>query len=213
MNRRSNPYDWQIVEFEKKNPSEYMVISKRGLTKYIHSEVEFMKFEQFLEEQKVFSQLNRIDFFRLYGRKKYFQIWKKYTSMVIFKDRSKEFAERTLLNDLQIKESVLECRRVAKKVERIETFYCHTISSMSLEDFHLYAENEKNKTIARIGEIERLLLDTIKEKAEVSMNLYMKKMRIASEKAGSDRKIPLLIGDETGKEMPYTKEATIRTHQ
>ena len=45
------------------------------------------------------------------------------------------------------------------------------------------------------------------------MNLYMKKMRIASEKAGSDRKIPLLIGDETGKEMPYTKEATIRTHQ
>ena len=139
MNRRSNPYDWQIVEFEKKNPSEYMVISKRGLTKYIHSEVEFMKFEQFLEEQKVFSQLNRIDFFRLFGRKKYFQIWKKYTSMVIFKDRSKEFAERTLLNDLQIKESVLECRRVAKKVERIETFYCQTISSMSLEDFHLYA--------------------------------------------------------------------------
>ena len=46
------------------------------------------------------------------------------------------------------------------------------------------------------------------------MNLYMKKMRIISEKSTSnERKIPLLIGDETGKEMPYTKEATIRTHQ
>jgi hypothetical protein len=38
------------------------------------------------------------------------------------------------------------------------------------------------------------------------MNLYMKRMRISSEKASvADRKIPLLIGDETGKDMPYTK--------
>ena len=93
MNRRSNPYDWQIVEFDKRNPGEYMVISKRGLTKYLNSEVEFMKFEQFLEEQKIFNRLNRIDYFRLYTRKKYFQIWKKFTSMVIFKERSKEFGE------------------------------------------------------------------------------------------------------------------------
>lgn len=31
-------------------------------------------------------------------------------------------------------------------------------------------------------------------------------MRISNEKnTGNDRKIPLLIGDETGKDMPYTK--------
>lgn len=54
----------------------------------------------------------------------------------------------------------------------------------------------------------------LREKSDLSMALYMKKMRISSEKGGqSERKIPLLIGDETGKEMPYTKEATIRTHQ
>ena len=39
MNRRSNAYDWQIVEFDKRNPKEYMVISKRGLTKYLNNEV------------------------------------------------------------------------------------------------------------------------------------------------------------------------------
>jgi hypothetical protein len=42
---------------------------------------------------------------------------------------------------MHIKESVIECRRIAKKIENIETFYCQTISSMSIEDFHLYAEN------------------------------------------------------------------------
>ena len=71
MNRREGPYDWQIVEFEKKDPREYMVISKRGLTKYQESEVEFMRFEQFLEEQRIFNRLQLIDYFRLYSRKKY----------------------------------------------------------------------------------------------------------------------------------------------
>lgn len=134
--------------------------------------------------------------------------------MTIFKERSKEFSEETLLSDLQIKETIIEAKRICKKIESIETFYCQTISSMSIEDFHLYVESEKNKTIEKIIGIEVMLLEMIKEKAEVSMNLYMKKMRIASEKGNnSERKIPLLIGDETGKDMPYTKEATIRTHQ
>jgi hypothetical protein len=51
-----------------------------------------------------------------------------------------------------------------------------------------------------------MILEMIKERADISMNLYMKKMRISSEKGNiSERKIPLLIGDETGKDMPYTK--------
>ena len=100
-----------------------------------------MKFEQFLEEQRVFNNLNRIDYFRLYTRKKYFQTWKKYTSMTIFKERSKEFSEETLLSDLQIKEAVIEAKRICKKIENIETFYCQTISSMNIEDFHLYVES------------------------------------------------------------------------
>lgn len=59
-----------------------------------------------------------------------------------------------------------------------------------------------------------MILEMIKQKSQISMNLYMKRMRISSEKANvADRKIPLLIGDETGKDMPYTKQATIRTHQ
>ena len=99
-------------------------------------------------------------------------------------------------------------------MENIETFYCQTISSMPIDDFHLYVENEKSKTVSKIKGIENSLLEMLKEKIDLSMSLYMKKMRIISEKAtANERKIPLLIGDETGKEMPYTKEATIRTHQ
>ena len=86
-----NPYEWKIVEFESRNPHEYMVISKRGLTKYYFKEVEFILFEQFIEEQKVYNRLSRINFFKLYHEQKYFQIWKKYSSVSVFKLRFKMF--------------------------------------------------------------------------------------------------------------------------
>lgn len=46
------------------------------------------------------------------------------------------------------------------------------------------------------------------------MEVFMKKMRISkdSKKIG-DKKIPFLIGDESGKDMPYTESATLRIQQ
>lgn len=32
LNKRDHAYDYQIVEFEDRNPSEYMTISARGIT-------------------------------------------------------------------------------------------------------------------------------------------------------------------------------------
>lgn len=53
----------------------------------------------------------------------------------------------------------------------------------------------------------------IQDKTKSSMMFYMKKMRISRDSSLSDRKIPLLIGDETGKDMPYTESATLRSQQ
>ena len=37
------------------------------------------------------------------------------------------------------------------------------------------------------------------------MEMFMKKMRISKDNTGiAEKKAPLLIGDETGKDMPYT---------
>lgn len=66
-----------------------MVISKRGLTKYYFNEVEFINFEQFLAEQKIYNRLQKIYYFNIYKKYKNFQLWKKLTSMNVFKERSK----------------------------------------------------------------------------------------------------------------------------
>lgn len=52
------------------------------------------------------------------------------------------------------------------------------------------------------------------EKSEISMEVFMKKMRISKQnKKIGDKKVPFLIGDESGKDMPYTESATLRTQQ
>jgi len=49
-----------------------------------------------------------------------------------------------------------------------------------------------------------------------SLLAFKEENRIPSNDAAESdelkEKAPLLVGDETGKEMPYTQEATIRTH-
>ena len=214
MNRKEGPYDWEIVEFEKRHPHEYMVISKRGLTKHYHDEVQFINFEGFLAEQRIYSRLQKIHYFSIYKKHKNFQLWKKYTKMNIFKERSKEFGDQTLLNDTHLKELLLEVRESCRRLERIETFYTQTLSPMSLEDFKLYAQKQKERTLDTVRDIEEYILDLVLKKSEISMEMFMKKMRISKENSGiAEKKAPLLIGDETGKDMPYTESATLRTHQ
>jgi len=52
---------------------------------------------------------------------------------------------------------------------------------MEIEDFKLYATNEKNKTVGKLKDIETLILDILKEKTSRSMEIFMKKMRISKE--------------------------------
>lgn len=54
LKKKDNPYNWEIVDFDSRDPSDYMVISKRGLTRYVHNRPEFMSFDAFTNEAKQF---------------------------------------------------------------------------------------------------------------------------------------------------------------
>lgn len=41
LNKCSNPYDFKIVEFDKRNTHEYMTISARGVTHFVNDEAVF----------------------------------------------------------------------------------------------------------------------------------------------------------------------------
>lgn len=52
---------------------------------------------------------------------------------------------------------------------------------MSLESFKVYTEKEKNKTLDIIRSIEETILTILLEKSEISMEVFMKKMRISKD--------------------------------
>lgn len=62
---------------------------------------------------------------------------------------------------------------------------------------------------------DRDIIRLIEDTCNRSLDLFRKRMRIDREKGKetSEKKVPLVIGDETGKDMPYTEEATIKTQQ
>ena len=135
-----------------------MVISKRGLTKYYGKDVEFINFETFLANQKIYNRLQRIYYFKIYKKYKNFQLWKKLTSVNIFKERSLQFSDRTLIMDSYLKELLFDLRQKCQKLEKIETFYTQTLSSMKLEDFREYSAKERNKTLNTVRSIEESIL-------------------------------------------------------
>ena len=76
LNRMCHPYDYQIVSYAKRNPSEYMTISSQGVTLYHDKEAEFLTRNEWLNDEKNYYKLQKIDFFNQYKLSKNFSIWK-----------------------------------------------------------------------------------------------------------------------------------------
>lgn len=75
-----------------------------------------MNFESFLAEQKTYDRLQQIYYFKIYKKHKCFQLWKKLTSVNIFKERSKQFTEKTILADSYLKELLYEVKEISGKI-------------------------------------------------------------------------------------------------
>ena len=78
---------------------------------------------------------------------------------------------------------------------------------MHLAEFKAYVQSEREKTMEAIRTFDRELTRIIEDACNRSLEFFKKRMRIDRErgKETSEKKVPLVIGDETGKEMPYTE--------
>ena len=78
---------------------------------------------------------------------------------------------------------------------------------MHLAEFKAYVQSEREKTMEAIRTFDRELTRIIEDTCNRSLEFFKKRMRIDRErgKETSEKKVPLVIGDETGKEMTYTE--------
>jgi len=94
LNKYSHPYDYRIVDFNERNPDEYMTISCKGVTQFIQKEAHFMSQEEWMAEEDMYYKLQTIDFFCKYKLNKNFRIWKNMMKRHYMKEMSNLLNEK-----------------------------------------------------------------------------------------------------------------------
>lgn len=132
------------------------------------------------------------------------------------RDRSQLLNQELFILDKRLNSTLLEIRKICiDEVAKREIFQTQFETPLTIEEFILEQEKFRTSKITFLEEIGQDIERLIRNSCEVSMNSFKTENRIQnrSDGDGTDDPPPLLVGDETNKEMPYTQEATIRTHQ
>jgi dynein heavy chain len=110
LNRYEHPYDWRIVEFDRRNREEYMTISVRGITKYVDGGIEFQEIGTWERERTTFLKLKRIGFFKTYKMWKTFCVWKRLMRHNIMSECAKLIHLKIFYLDRNLRKPLLDIR-------------------------------------------------------------------------------------------------------
>jgi len=134
---------------------------------------------------------------------------------MIFK--TSDFLNRELfILDSELSKPLLDIRLKTFVIQKMAVVQLATDRPKDLKDF--FEAQDKTRTnvsqnLKKIeGEIKNLLIDS----CDSSMRTFKEENRISlnenQEEEDNEEAEPFLVGDETHKQMPYTQEATTRTH-
>lgn len=220
-----NPYDLRIVEFDKNfekkgdnnhvvYPDEYITISSRGVTYFAKENSRFMPLDEWKKEATFFRKIIKLDFFKNYKKIKSFGNWKKFIRKSSMTNTIEQLKEKLIFNDRYLRNSLLEARRLCWIMENDVT-YCKLDESTTSMSFAAFKQNQEEymqkEFEKKLDDLEEDIKSVLRKNMESSMNEFKEENKISSSVEGKG--MPLLIGDEKNLEMPYTKEATLRTQQ
>lgn len=123
--------------------------------------------------------------------------------------------EELFYTDRYLRASLLEARRLSYMISTDIKFY----RADNLKETKRFNEFKEEQDYYRFSELdtniatyEELIKKQIVEDCKVSLKDFKENNRIPSDDDMDQERPPLLIGDDTNKDMPYTQEATIKTH-
>ncbi|EGR30170.1 hypothetical protein IMG5_139330 [Ichthyophthirius multifiliis] len=218
LNKCSNPYDFKIVEFDKRNTHEYMTISARGVTHFVNDEAVFKTIQEWERESQMFYKLLEIEFFKQYKKWKNFSLWKKLMRRNMMRECSYVLSQQLFIVDRNLQPALLEIRNLCLESQEFSYVDLSMGPPQKYEEFKKSQENFRiSSTDFKLEKLENNIKDIILNNCSKSLEVFKEENRIPSMETKQDeskfkQKTPLLVGDETGKEMPFTQEATIRTY-
>lgn len=218
--RSGDFYDFKIVPFKEKEEKhaekEFMTVSSRGIIHFIKGEGNFMTIPEWEREARLFQKIKQISFFQNYRTWKTFSAWKTLMRRtMIFK--TSDFLNRELfILDSELAKPLLEIRRQTFKIQTMYMSQMTTERPRNREEFEEAQEKQRGIVTQNLSEIEKNIKQQLVDSCDSSMKTFKEENRISlnenQEEEDNEEAEPFLVGDETHKQMPYTQEATTRTH-
>lgn len=215
LNRKEDPYDFEFVTYQKRDPNQYLTISSRGVTYFMNGTTEFLTLEEWDREYKLYQHLKKINFFKQYKKWKNFSLWKNLRRRSMIKDRAEFLKTQLFILDDILREPLLNLRTQTYRIMRADIIDLSTEDVRTIKQFNLDQNTKREKVAELLEEIEGNIKSLIAKATTDSMDQFQKENRTTIQNQDPDaeeNQESFLIGDNTNKQMPYTQEAIIRTH-
>lgn len=166
----------------------------------------------------MYRRLKEIWFFKNYKTWKNFTLWKRLNRKNVMRDRAQLLTQDlfTLDNQNRLCQSILIIRRLCiTQIYTTELFKTSFTEAVDEKSFLIQQEEHRASKIGYLIKVEEEIKKLLQKSCANSMQVFKDSNRISNrnDTLTGEEPAPLLVGDETNKEMPYTQEATIRTHQ
>ncbi len=119
-------------------------------------------------------------------------------------------AKNLLLLDHHIQKPLLSIRKYSESLQNLDFYDTQISSSQDHYSFERKHQSYRQGQFQyQISLIENRILEVLQDSCQASLKSFKTLHRIPNP---DEDQQPLLIGDESKKDMPYTQEATIKTH-
>ena len=214
LNKKGDQYEFEFVNFENRDPDNYLTISSRGVTYFKNGESEFLTLEEWDREHTLYQRLKTINFFKQYKAWKNFSLWKNIRRRNMIKERANFLKNQLFFLDDTLRDPLLSMRTQTYRIMKSDIMDLSTEDVRTLDTFYSSQSQKRQELASKLEEIETTIKELVSSACNRSMEEFQKQNRttIQNKDESEDNKEPFLIGDETNKQMPYTQEAIIRTH-
>ena len=216
-NRDGDAYDFQLVPFNKKN-EEYLTISSRGITHFTKGGgAYFLSLEEWEREYKLYQRLKEISFFKQYKKWKNFSLWKNSRRKKMMNERAKFLESELFILDEKLREPLLNIRVKNWELLKYDFIDITYDKVWTLEEFNIEMEQKKGRRSDELEVLESLIKREVETSCIRSLEAFRRENKSTANNDDQNRSPeedpgPLLVGDMSGKLMPHTQEAIIRTH-
>jgi len=164
----------------------------------------------------MYHKLKSIPFFKDYKVWKNFTLWKHLQRRNMMRDRSQLLTQDLFMLDPYLNKPLIQIKKFCvEEIANLDLFRTSFEEPVTIKQFTEMQDQFRASKLVSLQEIEQMIKKTIQTSCTHSMQIFKEENRIQNRNDLNDGEEPppLLVGDETNKEMPYTQEATIRTHQ